>query len=349
MPPRRRASEPLHPPVSLARTAPRRAQLLAPIVPLLATFAVWLPLRRNYFSGDDFFHLYDFVTRPLSSLLGQVWGGHLLVLYNVAFWTMFQLFGTDPRGYGWTVILTHLLNTFLVLLTTLVLSVLWSLERVRRGGAPLSAATAVVWVVVLAAGATSFGTGLGVAAAFPVVVALALPVSQLPRRSLLVLAVGAVVTVLGYALAVAHSPDMTPAARALLADSSQAPGVVGLSVHLLGFGASALLFDALGAHQRFPDWTQLASVGLVVILVLGAGASTDAAGRRRLAALCVLVAAAYGAIAAGRSAVYAALSVPFATAAKAARYHYLPLALLVLLVCAALAEIGRRAAIASRI
>jgi len=373
--------------VSLARTAPRRAQLLAPIVPLLATFAVWLPLRRNYFSGDDFFHLYDFVTRPLSSLLGQVWGGHLLVLYNVAFWTMFQLFGTDPRGYGWTVILTHLLNTFLVLqvirphglvlacfgallwgtcpvlagtlgwysvygqvlLTTLVLSVLWSLERVRRGGAPLSAATAVVWVVVLAAGATSFGTGLGVAAAFPVVVALALPVSQLPRRSLLVLAVGAVVTVLGYALAVAHSPDMTPAARALLADSSQAPGVVGLSVHLLGFGASALLFDALGAHQRFPDWTQLASVGLVVILVLAAGASTDAAGRRRLAALCVLVAAAYGAIAAGRSAVYAALSVPFATAAKAARYHYLPLALLVLVVCAALAEIGRRGGVASRV
>jgi hypothetical protein len=58
--------------VSPACTAPRRAQLLAPIVPLLAAFAVWLPLRRNYFSGDDFFHFYDFVTRPLSSLLGQV-------------------------------------------------------------------------------------------------------------------------------------------------------------------------------------------------------------------------------------------------------------------------------------
>src|SRR5262249_18834145 len=123
-----------------------------------------------------------------------------------------------------------------VLLTTLVLSVLWSLEHLRRGGTPLSAATALVWVVVLAVGATSFGTGLGVAAAFPVVVALTLPASQLPRRSLLVLAVGAVVTVLGYELAVAHSPDMTPAARALLTDSSRAPGVVGLSVHLLGFG-----------------------------------------------------------------------------------------------------------------
>ena len=100
--------------MSLARTAPRRPQLLAPIVPLLATFAVWLPLRRNYFSGDDFFHLHDLVTRPLSNLLGQVWGGHLLVLYNAAFWTLFQLFGTDPRGYVSTVILTHLLNTFLV-------------------------------------------------------------------------------------------------------------------------------------------------------------------------------------------------------------------------------------------
>jgi hypothetical protein len=373
--------------VSLARTAPRRAQLLAPIVPLLATFAVWLPLRHNYFSGDDFFHLYDFVTRPLSSLLGQVWGGHLLILYNATFWTMFQLFGTDPRGYAWTVILTHLLNTYLVfqvirpsglvlagfgallwgtcpvlagalgwysvygqvLLTTLVLSVLWSLERVRCAGAPLSAATAMVWVVVLAAGATSFGTGLGVAVTFPVAVALALPARQLPRRSLLVLAVGAVVTVVGYALAVAHSPDMTPAARALIADPGQAAGVVGLSAHLLGFGASALLFDALGAHQRFPDWTQMASVAVVAILVLSAGASADAPGRRRLAALCVLVAAAYGAVAGGRSAVYAAAAIPFATAAKAARYHYLPLALLVLLVCMALVEIGRRGGVASRI
>jgi len=41
--------------------------------------------------------------------------------------------------------------------------------------------------------------------------------------------------------------------------------------------------------------------------------------------------------------------VPFATAAKAARYHYLPLALLVLLVCAALAEIARRGRVAARI
>lgn len=377
----------VHPPVSLARTAPRRAQLLALIVPLLATFAVWLPLRGNYFNGDDFVHFYDFVTRPLSSLLGQVWGGHLLVLYNVAFWTMFQLFGTDPRGYAWTVILTHLLNTFLVyqvirphglvlagfgallwgtcpvlvgalgwysvygqvLLTTLVLSVLWSLERVRRSGAPLSPATAMVWVVVLAAGATSFGTGLGVAAAFPVAVALALPVSQLPRRSLLVLAVGAIATLVGYELAVAYSPDISPATRVLLADSRQMPGLVALSVHLLGFGASALLFDPLGAHERFPDWTQMATVAVVAILLLAAGASSDTAGRRRLAALCVLVAAAYGAIAGGRSAIYAAASIPFATVAKATRYHYLPLALLVLLMCASLAEIERRHRVAGRI
>jgi hypothetical protein len=229
-----------------------------------------------------------------------------------------------------------------VLLTTLVLSVLWSLEHVRWSGAPLSPTTAIVWVVVLAAGATSFGTGLGVAAAFPLAVALALPGSLLPRRSALVLAAGAILTVLGYELAVAHSPDVTPAARILLADSWRDPGVVGLSVHLVGFGASALLFDAFGAHQRFPDWTQMASAGVVAMLVLGAGVSTDAQGRRRLAALCVLVAAAYGAIAAGRAAVYAAASVPFARAAKAARYHYLPLALLVLLVCAALVEIARR-------
>ena len=120
-------------------------------------------------------------------------------------------------------------------------------------------------------------------------------------------------------------------------------------MHLAGFGASALLFDAFGAHERFPDWAQMAGLGVLAALVLAGSARADAAGRRHLAALCVLVAAAYGAIAGGRSGVYAAASVPFATAAKAARYHYLPLALLVLLVCAALVEIARRGGVASRI
>src|SRR5262249_28786837 len=100
-----------------------------------------------------------------------------------------------------------------VLLTTLVLGVLWSLGRVTRSGEPLSPRTSVVWAAVLAAGATSYGTGLGVAAVFPVVAALALPGSRMPRRSAVVLVLGAVLTIAGYQLALVYS-DMTPAARA---------------------------------------------------------------------------------------------------------------------------------------
>ncbi len=380
--------------MKLPRTAPPRAQGLAPIVPLLATFAVWAPLRRGYFSGDDFFHLYDLTTRPLSSLLGQVWGGHLLVLYNAALWAMFQAFGADPRGYAWTVLLTHLLNTVLlfqvirqvvrprgvtlacfgatlwgtcpvlagtlgwysvygqVLLTTLVLGVLWSLGRVLRSGRALSPRLALTWTAVLAAGSTSFGTGLGVAAAFPLAAVLALPGDRLPRRSALVLVLGALLTVVGYQLALVRSPDMTAEARAgvsLLSNPGLLPAALALSAHLAGFGAGALLFDVLGANQRFPDWMQLVGGGVLTLLLLAAGVSADAAGRRRLVALALLAGSAYGAVAAGRAAVYAAGHVPFTMAAMVPRYHYLPLALLTVVVCAALAQIAARGSVASRV
>src|SRR5262249_39128730 len=199
-------------------------------------------------------------------------------------------------------------------------------------------------------GATSYGTGLGVAAVFPVVAVLALPGRQLPRRSALVLVLGAVLTIAGYQLALVCS-DMTPAARAgvsLLSNPGLLPASLELTVHLVGFGASSLLFDVLGVQQRFPDWMQIVGGCTLVLLVLAAGAGADRAGRRRLVALAVLATGAYGAVAAGRSAVYAASLVPFATAAKVNRYHYLPLALLTVLVCAALGELAARGRVASR-
>ena len=382
------------PHVELSRTVFPRAQGLALIAPLLATVAAWAPLRHNYFHGDDFFHLYDIVTLPLRHLLGQVWGGHVHVLYNAAFWSMFQLFGTDPRGYAFTMLLTHLANTALlfqvirqmirpfggvalacfgamlwgtcptlagalgwysvypwVLLTTLVLSVLWSFGRLLRTGAPLSSRTAVVWVAVLAAGATCFGMGLGIAAAFPLVVAVALPRSQLPRRSALVLVAGAVITVAGYQLALTRSPDVVPEASAAVSLPSS-PGLLvatfGLATHLVGFGGAALLLDGLGGHQRLPDWTQVAGASVLLLLIVAACASADVTGRRRVVALALLAGSAYGAVAAGRSAVYAAARVPLTMAARAERYHYLPLALLTLLLCAALAELASRGRAASR-
>ena len=70
-----------------------------------------------------------------------------------------------------------------LLLTTLVLCVLWSLGRVVRSGRAVSARVALLWTAVLAAGSTPVGTGLGVAAAFPVVAALALRASPSERAS----------------------------------------------------------------------------------------------------------------------------------------------------------------------
>src|SRR5262249_22115486 len=81
---------------------------------------------------------------------------------------------------------------------TLVLSVLWRFTHLLRTGAPVSPRLAAVWTVVLAGGSTCFAMGLAVAAVFPLAAAVALPRSQLPRRSALVLLLGAVLTVAGY-------------------------------------------------------------------------------------------------------------------------------------------------------
>jgi len=231
-----------------------------------------------------------------------------------------------------------------------VLCVLRSFVRLLRTDAPLSPNMALVWVAVLAAGSTSFGTGLGIAAALPLVAALALPGRQLPRRSALVLGLGAVLTVAGYQLVLVRS-SMTTEARevvSLLSNPGLLPGALQLTAYLVAFGAAALLFDMLGAHQRLPFWTQAAGAGGLMLLVLAACASADAVGRRRLVALALLASSAYGAIAAGRSAVYAALPVSLAFAAQVLRYHYLPLALLTVLLCAALAELAGHGKTASR-
>jgi hypothetical protein len=364
---------------------------LAPLVPLAMALAVWAPLRENYFIGDDFFHLYDAVTRDLPSLLGQFWGGHFIGTFNVVTLAFFRLFGPAPRPYFSGVLIVHLINTALlyraihrftarvalacfgatlwatcpvlegtlgyysvfgqVLLTAIVLWILCDLGRLLRSGAALTPALAARWGLLLAVGTGCFGMALGVTAAFPVAVAIALPRAQLPTRSVLVLFLGAAAILAAYRVAFMVSSAVPPAERQVFAGAPllhAMPAVLALAWHLVGFGAAVLVSDLLGVHQTYPDWAHAAGAVGLVLFVLAAVVAGDGVARRRILALAMVAAGAYGAVAAGRGLLFVILQMSPAVAARSARYQYLPLSLVTLLTCVALSVLAARGRIGQR-
>lgn len=222
---------------------------LAPLLPVACALFAWAPLLDNYFKGDDFVHLYDLATKPFLRLLVLPWAGHVYTVRNTVFEVMFRLFGTNPRPYFWSALLTHGLNALLlygtirrfagsvvlacfgatlwaaspvleealgwysvygqVLCTAIMLGVLWSLGGKVTTGAVVTTRAALAWAALLLAGSTCFGIGLGVSLVFPAVAAIALPRRQLPMRSLLILVAGAVAAYVFYRLVITYSPDVT--------------------------------------------------------------------------------------------------------------------------------------------
>jgi hypothetical protein len=207
-------------------------------LPLLAAGGMWRPVLDVYFHGDDFVHLYDAVTLATPRLLSQIWGGHLMTVFNAITLGLFGLFGPDPRAAFGLMYATHLANVLLVywvvrrlggdpvlasagalawgtcptlvgalgwysvygqvLLTTLVLAVVGDLAGRIAGGRMVSLARAAAWAMALACGGASFGNGMGIAAVFPLVVWLAFPREQRSRGVLVVLLATAGLLVAAY-------------------------------------------------------------------------------------------------------------------------------------------------------
>jgi len=293
--------------------SPGTLRRLAPLLPVACALFAWAPLRHNYFKGDDFIHLYDIATKPLVRLLVLTWGGHVYTVRNTVFAAMFYVFGADPLPYFWSALLTHALNALLlyrvirrfagsvllacfgatlwsaspvlegalgwyavygqVLLTAVVLIVLSSLGERTVSGAVLTMRSAVYWAALLFAGSSCFGIGLGLAMAFPLVVALALPRAQLPAPSLLALIVGAVASYVFYRLVITYSPDVSPFDAQLFSVTTTLrtlPAVLTFLAGLLCFGTVALGVDFVGAHQRLPPALDVAG-GLTLLLLLLTG------------------------------------------------------------------------------
>lgn len=191
-------------------------------LPAIAFSALtYFHITRGYFIADDFINLYRIANlQPLEYLLTPH-GGHVLLARNAVFDAMAQLFGMEARYYFWCVLLTHLVNVWLlflllvlltesahvasfgaalwgacplqegtlgwysvyghVLVATALLLILTEALRLQRLGVPPSCGRRAWWFFLALCAATSFGTGTALAAVLPVALVLLSPPSA-PSR-----------------------------------------------------------------------------------------------------------------------------------------------------------------------
>ena len=189
--------------------APVPWPVLAAAIPLVLTLMLYWPLTGSFFWADDFMCMRSIVDDGFVRFVFRPWGGHNLLVRNLVFYTFWHLFGLHAAPYFWVVLLTHLLNVWLLfrvlqrltgsamlacfgatlwgtsplaagvlawyavfgqaLVATILLGILDRLAALSRSGAPVRARTAWIWYGLLLLGSVTFGEGIGVALAFAAV------------------------------------------------------------------------------------------------------------------------------------------------------------------------------------
>jgi hypothetical protein len=369
----------------------RAEALLYRLIALGMTALVYAPILINYFHADDFYYLYVLNDERLIEFLLTPHGGHMLVVRNAVFALCHALFGTDPLGYFVLVLLTHFVNVLLLfaLIRTMTGSArlacfgaaLWGMSPVNEGSlgwysvyGHVLAATLVLWVllqvvhvaqapanarwwqpwlwyVALLLASMSFGVGMAVAMAFPVVLLVLLPASFRRTRwvfwSLPLVVAALYRSVLWLHSHVATSAD--PTAAGLVDMAIDLWWIIPpTAVHLVNGGVAYLVLWPFDLDVAYPSRLAYATA-----LVFYAGALAAAVGgsptrRRQLAACAVIAAAAYGMIAIGRGPILPSLALSPDAAAKWHRYQYLGMLPLAVAACLILEWLARRLALRAR-
>src|SRR5262245_47408415 len=355
---------------------------LAAALPVLLAAAVYFPVTRSYFFADDFNCLLSIRNDDFLRFVLRPFAGHNLVVRNLVFYGSARFFGLRADLFFWQMLLTHLLNVWLlfrvlhaltasrllasggaalwgpslvqlgslgwysaygqVLVATALLVVLERVTRLAVTGDRPRAGAAAVWYVLLLAGSACFGTGLGVALAFPAVLFLLLPCVW-QRRGLRAFFLTLPIATIGfYYLDRTIFPHFEPLPRdeviagsisvqRVLAASSWIPELVatGVDTGLRSF------FVTFSQPPGLARTVTLALFGAGLLLLLWRG---DPATRRAVLAMGLLCIAIYGAIAIGRSIFLDPNALAITT-----RYHYvgtLPIVILACLVVGQLAHAG---------
>jgi hypothetical protein len=187
----------------------------AAALPVALAAWIYFPITRAYFYADDFTNLVSIVNDGFLPFVLRPFGGHNLLVRNLAFYGSFRLFGLRADLFFWTVLLTYLLDVWLlfrilrnltgsltlacfgailwgtspvndgtlawysvygqVLATTILLLVLERVTAWARAGGAVDGRRAAVWYGLLLLGTVCFGVGVGVALVFPAVLFLLLP------------------------------------------------------------------------------------------------------------------------------------------------------------------------------
>lgn len=354
-------------------------------IPVVLAAVVWWPILDNYLWADDFFTFFRLHDQSAFEYLGKPQGFHLYATTGLVFWAADALFGPVPRPLFCLMLATHLLNVALLFAVIrrladsdrlacvgaavwatspvleaslgwfsvygqlLVAAALFALilHLLRAAHAPrLPPWAPLLWAVLLLAAATSFGVGIGLALAMPVVAALLLPPGRARRLAIVtftVVAVGLCIlyVVLARYFAVPGSHTVRFAGNVL----RLWPAVLGLTIHLFGYGTVRALTGTLAWKVAYPS-TAAALIAALGIGVAYAGfALGSPAARRRLLAVLILAVGGYGIIAAGRA--------PFfgggAVGGRVERYHYVGLALVVVALCIALGALAARTRLPERL
>jgi hypothetical protein len=258
------------------------------------------------------------------------------------------LWGTSPLAegsLGWYSVYGH------VLAATVLLIVLRDLVRRAGAGGVVGTGRAALWWALLLIGSTCFGVGIAVAVVFPLLAPLVLGRERLARGALVLLAtLPAVVLTTYVATYVVHVRVFGGSAETVL-------GLVDLLTHWTAIARMLVHLIAVGVagvtlgYVDYPGPLASALAAVFVAGLLVAFQQADAGRRRLLLAAGLLAVAMYGIVAAGRANVFLALGRPLEPweAATTSRYHYAALLPVVLLLCLALAELGRRLAVAAHV
>lgn len=254
------------------------------------------------------------------------------------------LFAVSPADHGtlgWYSVYGHALATVATLAALLLV-----VPRPGEDG-PLAPRTALAVAALLLVASQCFGTGAAMGLTIPVVVVLLRPATLRDRASLAILAAIPLLVLLAWTAMTGRRSRLNPfgleSTVGMVGLATDWPHVGLVAAHVSAMGVEGLL---LGAPFPLDHHGSLLSLGAVATF-LGAVAAAFVLGdgrvRRALLACMLGVATCYLAVAAGRGAMYVAVSRDrlVASLATATRYHYLPQALLALVLAVTLAELGR--------
>jgi hypothetical protein len=373
--------------------SPQIGVVAALVVALAGAAAVFGPIVHVYFHEDDLFLLYQFANDPLLVTLFRPYLGHVNFVRNVVCGVTLGSFGPDAETFQMTVLIGHLVATgvlFGLILRVTRSALVACFGALLWGTCPTNIGT-LGWyaafghtlctifsllafrvvvlaretpegltprriaelALLLAAAATSFGAGLGLALAFPAVVWLLAPPNA-PTRSAwiatLAIPVAVAAVYLGLRLlfaALGGREDETPIR--LVLENIDPAYAANLLAQFVGFGTASLVAGAFVASLPWPTPSAtIASAGVGVLVSWAVWTGTPRSRRVVLAAL-VMAVAAYGSVVAGRSAFMMLIRVLPESGAVEPRYHYAAQAWLALAISTSLSILlGRLAPVPAR-